>query len=118
MNYTKDSYRINSRDGNQYIVEAGDKSVERYPGYKLKSAGKGKLAETLSDDRYGLVDKIEDYLPKRNKYKLVYEGGVEDEVNPKILRKGNPTRISVAEIDYWNRVGGKNNLPDDFKKLV
>jgi hypothetical protein len=118
MNYSKDSYRINSRDGHQYIVEAGDKSVGRYPGYKLKSVGRGKLAETMNDDKYGIVKEIKDFNPKRNKYKLVYEGGVEDEVNLKILRKGNPMRLYFAEIEYWNRVGGKYKLPSDFKKLV
>jgi hypothetical protein len=49
---------------------------------------------------------------------VLYEGGVQDEVNPKILRKGNPTRLSVAEIEYWNEQGGKNKLPEVMKKLV
>jgi hypothetical protein len=118
MNYSKDSYRINSRDRNQYIVEAAYMSVGRYPGYKLKAVGRGKLAKTLSDDRYIVVDKITDFNPKTNKYKLIYEGGVKDEVNPKILRKGNPTRLSVAEVKYWNEMGGKNILPSNFQKLV
>jgi hypothetical protein len=64
----------------------------------------------LNDDRYGIVDKVTDLNPKRNKYKLIYEGGGEDEVSPKILRKGNPTRLSIAETEYWNHNGGKNKL--------
>jgi hypothetical protein len=72
----------------------------------------------LVDDRYGIVDKITDYIPKRNKYKLIYEGGIEDEVSPKILRKGNPTRLSIAEAEYWNQNGGKNKLPDEMKQMA
>jgi hypothetical protein len=43
---------------------------------------------------------------------------VKDEVNPKILRKGNPTRLSVAEVKYWNEMGGKNILPETMVKFV
>jgi hypothetical protein len=76
------------------------------------------LAKTLHDDRYGIVDKILNFNPKKNKYKLIYEGGIQDSVSPKILRKGNPTRLSIAEANYWNRRGGKNKLPEDMRKLV
>jgi hypothetical protein len=118
MNYSKDAYKINSRDGNQYIVEAKDKSVGRYPLYKLHSVEHGALAKTLKDGKYGIVDKITNYTPKTNKYQLVYEGGVKDNVLPKVLRKGNPTRLSLAEVKYWNKNGGKGNLPEDMSKLV
>jgi hypothetical protein len=119
MDYSRDAYRINSRDGNQYIVEAKDWCVGRYPGYKLHETGStAREAKTLNDDRYGIVDKILSFNPKRNKYKLVYEGGVRDEVRPNILRKGNPTRLSIAEAEYWNAVGGKNKLPEGMQKLV
>jgi hypothetical protein len=119
MNYSRDAYKINSRDGNQYIVEAKDKSVGRYPGYKLHETGSNApIAKTLNDDRYGIVDKILSFNPKRNKYKLVNEGGVRDEVGPKILRKGNPTLLSIAEAAYWNAMGGKNKLPEGMQKLV
>jgi hypothetical protein len=119
LNYSRDSYKINSRDGHQYIVEAKDNSVGRYPCYKLiTTTTHTKKADNLNDDRYGIVDKITDYTPKRNKYKLIYEGGVEDEVFPKILRKGNPTRLSIAEAKYWNQNGGKNKLPDEMKQLA
>jgi hypothetical protein len=48
----------------------------------------------------------------------VYEGGVKDEVKPKILRKGNPTRLSIAKAEYWNAVGGKNKMPEGMKRLA
>jgi hypothetical protein len=118
MNYSKDVYKINFRDGNQYIVEAKDKSVGRYPLYKLHSVEHGNLAKSLKDDKYGIVDKILNYTPKTNKHQLVYEGGSKDTVIPKVLRKGNPTRLSLAEVEYWNKNGGKGNLPEDMSKLV
>jgi hypothetical protein len=119
MNYSRDAYKINFRDGNQYIVEAKDKSVGQYPGYKLHEAGSNaREAKTLNDDRYGIVDKIMSFNPKRNKYRLVYEGGVKDMRSPNILRKGNPTRLSIAEAEYWNKMGGKNKLPEDIRRLV
>jgi hypothetical protein len=71
MNYSKDAYKINSRDGNQYIVEAKDKSFGRYPLYKLHSVDNGTLAKSLKDDKYGIVDRILNYTPKTNKYQLV-----------------------------------------------
>jgi hypothetical protein len=118
MNYCKDAYKINSRDGNQYIVEAKDKSVGRYPLYKLHSVEHVTLAKSLKNDKYGIVDKILNYTPKTKKYQLVYEGGVKDNVLPKVLRKGNPTRLSLAEVKYWNKHGGKDALPEDMSKLV
>jgi hypothetical protein len=119
MNYSRDAFKINSRDGNQYIIEAKDKSVGRYPGYKLHETGSNaRKAKTLNDDRYGIVDKILSFNPKRNKYKLVYEGGIKDLVRPNILRKGNPTRLSVAEAEYWNKMGGKNKLPEGMRRLA
>jgi hypothetical protein len=58
------------------------------------------------------------FNPKRNKDKLVYEGGIKDQVGPKILRKGNPTRLSIAEPEFWNKIVGKNKLPEEMKELV
>jgi hypothetical protein len=118
MNYSKDAYKINSRDGNQYIVESQDKSVGRYPLYKLHSVDNGTLANSLKDDKYGIIDKILNYTPKTNKYWLEYEGGAKDNVLLKILRKGNLTRLSFGEVEYWNKHGEKGNLPEDMSKLV
>jgi hypothetical protein len=118
-NYSSNEYKINSRDGNQYIVEAKDKNVGRYPGYKhMETQSRTLMAKTLNDDRYGIVEEITDFNFKKNKYKLIYEGAVRDEVAPKILRKGNPARLSIAEVNYWNKIGGKDKLPKDMRRLV
>jgi hypothetical protein len=59
-----------------------------------------------------------EYIPKINKYRLIYEGCARDEILPKVLRKGNLTRLNLAEIECWNKNGGKGNLPEDMSKLV
>jgi hypothetical protein len=42
-NYSDEVYRLNSKDGNQYIVEAEDKSFMAYIRHKLKLVSGGKI---------------------------------------------------------------------------
>jgi hypothetical protein len=61
-NYSDEVYRLNSKDGNQYIVEAEDKSVMTYPRHKLKlvalrhdqrSVSGGAIGKSLNDAKRG-----------------------------------------------------------------
>jgi hypothetical protein len=116
-NYSEEVYQLNSKDGNQYIVEAEDKSVMAYPRHKLKLVSGGIIGKSLNESKRGLIDKITDYNPKTDKYKIQYEGGSTDTLAPKRFREGHPTRLSHVEVEYWNQLGGKNKLPDQFKLL-
>jgi hypothetical protein len=48
----------------------------------------------------------------------VNEGDAKENVLQKVLRKGNPTRLSLAEVEYWIKHGGKDTLPEDMSKLI
>jgi hypothetical protein len=36
----------------------------------------------------------------------------------RFLRKGNPTSLSITEVEFWKKNGGKNKLPEDTKRLI
>ena len=111
---SKESYIVDSKSGNQFIVKAKDDSVDKLPGYRLiKSANNIPLADSLKKGKRGIVDKIISYDPKKNKYRVQYEGGVKDTIPAKNLREGNPIKLSQMELEYWS---SQNTIPDAIKK--
>ncbi|MGI6156063.1 MAG: hypothetical protein ACOYEB_09070, partial [Enterococcus lemanii] len=76
-------------------------SVATYPRHKLVVTSKGRIAETLDSDKRGIISEIISYNPKTDKYKVIYEGGVKDEIKAKNLRETNPTSLSRMEIEFW-----------------
>ena len=98
-----------------FLIRAKDHSVDYYPGYKLVLCSKSiPLAETLKDEKRGVIQTIEGYDDKRDKYKVVYEGGVHDTIPAKNLREGDPLKLSPIERSYWV----KKELPSKIKKFV
>jgi hypothetical protein len=119
MNYGREGYTVESVDGNSVLIKGKDNSVARYPIYKLKLDPKAKIAKTVNDDKYGVVDKILSYDATKNKYTILYKGiSKKYEEPPENLRKGNPSRLSLAEVVFWNHQGGISALPDRFKRLL
>ena len=114
-NLTSESFIVDSRSGNMFLIRAKDHSVDYYPGYKLVLCSKSiPLAETLKDEKRGVIQTIEGYDDKRDKYKVVYEGGVHDTIPAKNLREGDPLKLSPIERSYWV----KKELPSKIKKFV
>ena len=126
-NLTSESFIVDSRSGNMFLIRAKDHSVDYYPGYKLVLCSKSiPLAETLKDEKRGVIQTIEGYDDKRDKYKVVYEGGVHDTIPAKNLREGDPLKLSPIERSYWVRMlhpqglaePVKKELPSKIKKFV
>jgi hypothetical protein len=111
LNYSKNLYKINAKDGYNYIVQAKDNSVLRFPKYKLMPDSKGVFAETIANDKKGVVEEILSYDQKKDKYRVLFEGGVTDTIPAKNLREGNPTNLSPLERKYWDKNKRNSNLP-------
>lgn len=108
------AYKVDAKVGNLYNVISKDKSSNAYPGYRLvKAKGKVPYAETLKEGKRGDVEEIKEYYPRTDKYKVKYEGGVEDIIPAKHLREGRPTKLSRIEREYWLR---KKSIPANIRK--
>ncbi|MDR0832486.1 MAG: hypothetical protein LBM99_06280 [Bacillales bacterium] len=114
LNYKRDLYRIDSRDGYNYIIGAKDHSVLRFPKHKLIPDTKGKLAETIANGKKGVVESILGYNPIKDTYHVKFDGGSTDVIPSKNMREGNPTRLSPMEKQYW----GKNKLPSKLSLFL
>lgn len=101
-NVSNEAYTIDSRSGNQFIIKAADDSIDKYPGYRLVKTKSTKLAETIKGDKRGIVESIDSYDSKKNRYHVTYQGGVKDTIPAKNLREGAPTQLSSMEIQYWS----------------
>ena len=114
-NLTPESYIVDSRSGNMFLIKAKDHSVDYYPGYKLMLCSKNiPLAKTLKDEKRGVVQGIESYNEKTDRYKVVYDGGVHDEIPSKNLREGEPLKLSTMERAFWVN----KQIPAKIKKYV
>ena len=126
-NLTPEAYIVMERSGNMFLIGAKDHSVDYYPGYKLMLCSKDiPLADTLKNQKRGVVDEIISYDEKKDKYKVIYEGGVKDIIPAKNLREGEPLKLSSMERAYWvrtlrphgDRVSLHKELPSKIKKYV
>lgn len=99
---SKDAYIIDSRVGNQFLIKSKDSSVDKVPGYKLiKSKPNVPIADTLKEGKRGIIESIIGYNANKDKYNIIYEGGVHDTIPAVNLREGNPTKLSRMEREYW-----------------
>ena len=113
-NISKEYYLIDSTDGNAFIVKARDESIARIPRHKLVKGGGVKYAETLDDGKRGIVESIEGYNKKTDKYKVKYSDNSYDYIKSKNLRERRPTKLSDMEREYWN----DKNMPDTIKRFA
>ena len=115
-NLSENYYIIDSCDGNGYHIRARNGAVGYYPRHKLVPAtGSEKFAETLQNYKRAIVSKIISYNASTNKYKIKYESGDVEEIQPKNLRESNPTRAGVMEQQFWE---DKNNIPTKIKRFL
>ena len=114
-NLSTECYVVNCRSGNMFLIMAKDHSVDYYPGYKLVLCSKSiPLAETLKNEKRGVIESIESYNEKSDKYRVKYEGGVKDFIPAKNLREGEPLKLSPMERAFWVH----KELPTKIKKYV
>lgn len=113
---TKEAYVIDSRIGNQFLIKSKDVSVDKIPGYKLvKSNPNVPIADTLKQGKRGIIEQITGYNVKKDKYNIIYEGGVRDTIPAVNLREGNPTKLSRIEREYWIK---HNPIPPSIRKWL
>ena len=112
-NVSKEWYEVDTMDGNAFLIKARDESVARIPRHKLVKGGGIKYAETLDDGKRGIVESIEGYNEKQDKYKVKYSDGSYDNIKSKNMREGRPTQLSEMEKEYWR----DKNKPAAIKRF-
>ena len=119
-NLSKESYIIDSKDGNQFIIRSSDGSVDTMPGYRLvKSAKNVPLASTIKNGKRGIVKEIKSYNSKKDTYSVVYEmpdnSASKDTIKAKNMREGHPTKLSTLERQYWL---SRKPIPGRISELI
>ncbi|EAX87117.1 hypothetical protein TVAG_112360 [Trichomonas vaginalis G3] len=112
LNLSRNYYILDSAQGNGFLIRAEDDSVAFYPRHKLVESSNGRLAKTLDDAKRGVIAEILSYNSRTDKYKVRYEGGVEDEIKSNALRESKPTHLGPMEREFWK---GKE-IPNKIKK--
>ena len=62
----KETYLIDSKSGNLFLIRDKDDSVDKYPGYRLIKTRNNNIAETIKSGKRRAVDKIISYDEKKN----------------------------------------------------
>ena len=116
-NLSKQSYKVDSKEGNQFVIRSSDGSVDTVPGYKLvKSAKNVPLATSIKDGKRGIVKEIRSYNKKKDTYSITYEHSpVKDTIAAKNMREGHPTKLSMMERQYWLN---QKSIPDQIRKFI
>ena len=115
-NLSKQSYIIDSKSGNQFIIRSSDGSVDTMPGYKLvKSATNVPLATTIKDGKRGIVKEIRSYNAKKDTYSVTYDDSSRDTIKSKYMRESHPTKLSTMERQYWMN---QKRIPDRISKFI
>ena len=73
------------------------------------------LAETIKGGKRGEIEKIVSYDVKKNKYHIIWTDGSTDFIPSSNLREGNPTKLSLMEIEYWSK---QKTIPEKIKKWI
>ena len=106
------SYKIDSVEGNNYVIIAKDGTTKKVPRYRLIPVEKDQsipLADTMEEynANRGVIDEILDYDDKKKKYKVKFTvpGGEDyiDYIPVKNMREQAPTRLSKMEREFFNK---------------
>lgn len=109
-------YTVEAQPGNLYRLKAANDAVNDYPGYKIvRAKGKIQMAKDLKNDKRGQVEYIENYLPNKNRYRVVFEDGSKELRPVRALREGNPTKLSREERIYWLK---QKTIPPEIRKFI
>ena len=103
------AYKIESVEGNNYVIIAKDGTTKKVPRYRLIPCKGVPLADTIEEynANRGVIDEILDYDHKHQKYKVrfVVPNGkpYEDIIPVRNMREQAPTRLSNLEREYFNK---------------
>lgn len=112
---SKEAYIVDSVAGNQFLIKSKDESVDKLPGYRLVRTKNRNIAQTLKGGKRGIVEIIKKYDTAKHKYHVVYTDGTEDDIPPRDLREGAPTKLSNMELDFWSK---KKNIPESIRRWI
>jgi hypothetical protein len=115
-NLSKESYIVDSKEGNSFIIRASDGSIDKYSGYRLvKCDERYPLAETIKDGKRGIVEEILEYDVKRDRYKVRYDEGTEEFIPSKNFRESAPLKLSAMEREYWSK---QDEVPVKIRRFM
>lgn len=112
---SKEAYIVDSKAGNQFLVRAKDKTVDKLPGYRLVRTENTNIGKTLKGGKRGIVKSIDGYDEKKNKYYVTFSNDVEDFIPARDLREGIPTKLSAMELEFWST---KKQIPRGITKWI
>ena len=117
-NLSKEAYDIAGKSGNQYIVKAADGSIDKYPAYRLiRCDNRYPLAKTIRGGTHGIVERINRYYDKQDRYEVEYDDGTIDFIPAKNLREGMPLKLSLMERRYWIKQNEEGKrIPNNIRK--
>lgn len=104
---SKECYKIDERRGHMYTLIAKDGTVITKPRFQLipSKDDKAKFANTIPNRWNGNIEKILDYNPKTNKYKVQFSvpnaDPYIDTIPASYLRGATPTVMSDLEKVYY-----------------
>ena len=104
---SKECYKIDDRRGNMYTLMAKDGTVVTRPRFKLLPCNDPnvKFAATIVGKWNGNIDKILEYYPKKNKYKVRFivpgQKPYIDVIPVSYLRGPIPTKMSELEKEFF-----------------
>ena len=104
---SKECYKIDDRRGNMYTLMAKDGTVVTRPRFKLLPCNDPnvKFADTIVGKWNGNIDKILEYYPKKNKYKVRFivpgQKPYIDVIPVSYLRGPIPTKMSELEKEFF-----------------
>lgn len=100
-------YRIDSLEGNGYVIIAKDGTTKRLPRHRLVILKDTETnipeAATIEDStvKRGNVEEIIDYNHQKKQYKVKFAGGDIDTIPVRNMREHSPTNLSILEKRYF-----------------
>ena len=106
------SYKIDSIEGNNYVIIAKDGTTKKVPRYRLipvEPSERIPLADTMEEynANRGVIEEILDYDDKKKKYKVKFtvpgSDSYTDYIPVRNMREQAPTRLSKMEREFFNK---------------
>lgn len=120
-----ESFIIDSKEGNEFLVRAQDGSTQKFPGYRLVKTTDDNvpLASSLGGGKEGIIEEIKSYNKDNDTYRVKYEGVrgklKTGTIHAKDARIGNPLVLGPREREFWLRqqkMVKKEKMKTDTKK--
>jgi hypothetical protein len=103
--YSKESYRIDSKNGRLYNISAQDGTSLTIPRFRLIKAEHTHQARTTGNANTGIMEKIVGYVPSTHMYKVQFrmdDGNLETHnVTKRNVRGNMPNIKSPLELEWF-----------------